>query len=171
MASFHQAVAQGARAVGLAGAGQPEGQHGMIAALHEAALGQTWPSVLPQRQGDSVVLDRFPRSCPRAAGSGSRAACQRDYRGWRRSSAGPAPVPPGLSPCPATVKRASGDWAPTAWALNWPHLARLVSRAHPRSRPGCLSRRSDFPDRVQRSYLGLGQVPAPPRTPNNLQPR
>ena len=39
MAGFHQPVAQGAQGVGLAGAGQPEGQH-VDAALDEAALGQ-----------------------------------------------------------------------------------------------------------------------------------
>ena len=58
MASFHQAVAQGAERVGLAGAGQPEGQH-VDAALHKAALGQL-VQLLPQRQGDSVVLEGFP---------------------------------------------------------------------------------------------------------------
>ena len=44
--------------MGLAGAGQPEGQH-VDAALDEAALGQMI-QLLPQRQGDSVVLERFP---------------------------------------------------------------------------------------------------------------
>ena len=39
MASFHQAVSQGAERVGLAGAGEPEGQH-VDAVFHEAALGQ-----------------------------------------------------------------------------------------------------------------------------------
>ena len=58
MAGFHQAVAQGAERVGLAGAGQPEGQH-VDAALHKAALGQL-VQLLPQRQGDSVVLEGFP---------------------------------------------------------------------------------------------------------------
>ena len=58
MAGFHQAVAQGAQGVGLAGAGQPEGQH-VDAALHKAALGQL-VQLLPQRQGDSVVLEGFP---------------------------------------------------------------------------------------------------------------
>ena len=44
--------------MGLAGAGQPEGQH-VDAALHKAALGQL-VQLLPQRQGDSVVLEGFP---------------------------------------------------------------------------------------------------------------
>ena len=39
VAGFHQAVAQGAKGVGLAGAWQSEGQH-VDAALDEAALGQ-----------------------------------------------------------------------------------------------------------------------------------
>ena len=39
MAGFHQTVAQGAQGVGLAGAGQSEGQH-VDAALDEATLGQ-----------------------------------------------------------------------------------------------------------------------------------
>ncbi len=39
MAGFHQPVAQGAQGVGLAGAGQPEGQH-VDAALDEVAPGQ-----------------------------------------------------------------------------------------------------------------------------------
>ena len=38
-AAFHQAVAQGAQGVGLAGTGQPEGEHA-DAALYDAALGQ-----------------------------------------------------------------------------------------------------------------------------------
>ena len=58
VAGFHQAVAQGAERVGLAGAGQSEGQH-VDAALHKAALGQL-VQLLPQRQGDSVVLEGFP---------------------------------------------------------------------------------------------------------------
>ena len=44
--------------VGLAGAGQSEGQH-VDAALDEAALGQM-VKLLPQRQGDSVVLEGLP---------------------------------------------------------------------------------------------------------------
>ena len=58
MASFHQAVAQGAPGVGLAGAGQPEGQH-VDAALDEAALGQMI-QLLPHGQGYAVVLEGFP---------------------------------------------------------------------------------------------------------------
>ena len=38
-AGFHQAVSQGAERVGLAGAGEPEGQH-IDAVVHEAAVGQ-----------------------------------------------------------------------------------------------------------------------------------
>ena len=54
MARFHQAVAQGAKGVGLAGAGQSEGQH-VDAAIHEAALGQMI-QLLPHGQGHAVVL-------------------------------------------------------------------------------------------------------------------
>ena len=39
MAGFHQPVSQGAERVGLAGAGQPEGQH-VDAMFHETTLGQ-----------------------------------------------------------------------------------------------------------------------------------
>ena len=49
MAGFHQAVAQGAPGVGLAGAGQSEGQD-VDAALDEAALGQMI-QLLPHGQG------------------------------------------------------------------------------------------------------------------------
>ena len=55
MSGFHQAVAQGAQGVGLAGAGQPEGQD-VDAALDEAALGQM-VQLLAQRQGDPIVLE------------------------------------------------------------------------------------------------------------------
>ena len=47
MAGFHQAVAQGAPGMGLAGARQPEGQR-VDATLDEAALGQL-VQFLPQR--------------------------------------------------------------------------------------------------------------------------
>ena len=58
MSGFHQAVAQGAPGVGLAGAGQPEGQH-VDAALHKAALGPAGP-VAAAAPGDSVVLEGLP---------------------------------------------------------------------------------------------------------------
>ncbi len=58
VAGFHQTVAQGTPGVGLAGAGQSEGQY-VDAALHEAALGQMI-QLLAQRQWDPVVLERFP---------------------------------------------------------------------------------------------------------------
>ena len=58
MASFHQPVAQGAPGVGLAGAGQPEGQH-VDAALDEAALGQL-VQLLAQGQRHPVMLEGFP---------------------------------------------------------------------------------------------------------------
>ncbi len=58
MAGSHQAVAQGTPGVGLAGAGQSEGQH-VDAALHEATLGQMI-QLLAHSQGDPVVLERFP---------------------------------------------------------------------------------------------------------------
>ena len=65
VAGFHQTVAQGAQGVGLAGAWQPEGQD-VDAALDEAALGQV-VQLLPQRQGDTVMPRRSPRSCRPAA--------------------------------------------------------------------------------------------------------
>ena len=55
MAGFHQALAQGAKGVGLAGAWQSEGQH-VDAALDESALGQL--GQLGQR--DSVLLEGLP---------------------------------------------------------------------------------------------------------------
>ena len=58
MAGFHQAVAQGAQGMGLAGAGQSEGQD-VDAVFHKAALGQL-VQLLPQRQGHPVVLEGFP---------------------------------------------------------------------------------------------------------------
>ena len=58
VAGFHQAVAQGAPGVGLAGAGQPEGQH-VDAVLDEAALGQL-VQLLPHGQGYAVVLEGLP---------------------------------------------------------------------------------------------------------------
>ena len=58
MANFHQAVAQGAQGVGLAGAGQPKSQH-VDAALDEAALGQL-VQLLAQGQRHPVMLEDFP---------------------------------------------------------------------------------------------------------------
>ena len=66
MAGFHQTVAQGAQGVGLAGAGQSEGQH-VDAALDEAALGQV-VQLLPQRQGDTVMLEGLPGLAGRQPG-------------------------------------------------------------------------------------------------------
>ena len=62
MAGFHQAVAQGAPGVGLAGVGQPEGQH-VDAALDEAALGQV-VQLLPERQRHPVVLEGLLGALP-----------------------------------------------------------------------------------------------------------
>jgi len=58
VSGFHQAVSQGAERVGLAGAGEPEGQH-VDAVFHEAALGQMI-QLLPQCQGHPVMLEGFP---------------------------------------------------------------------------------------------------------------
>ena len=66
MAGFDQAVAQGAQGVGLAGAGESEGQH-VDAALDEAALGQV-VQLLAQRQGHPVVLDSLPGLAGRQPG-------------------------------------------------------------------------------------------------------
>ena len=81
MSGFHQPVAQGAEGVGLAGAGQPEGQH-VDAALDEAALGQV-VQLLAQRQGDPVVLEGF-QVLPEGSLDSRRS---RLMRRWRRSSA------------------------------------------------------------------------------------
>ena len=66
MAGFHQPVAQGAERVGLAGAGQTEGQH-VDAVFHEAALGQM-VHLLSHEPGASGHARRFPRSCRRELG-------------------------------------------------------------------------------------------------------
>ena len=58
MAGFHQAVSQGAQRVGLAGAGEPEGQH-VDAVFHEAALGQM-VQLLTEGQWHPVVLEGLP---------------------------------------------------------------------------------------------------------------
>ena len=58
VASFHQAVAQGTEGVGLAGAGQSEGQD-IDAALYEAALGQAIQLLSPG-QGQTVMLEGLP---------------------------------------------------------------------------------------------------------------
>ena len=55
MAGFHQPVAQGAQGVGLAGAGQSEGQD-VDAVLHETALGQM-VQLLPDSQKHPVVFE------------------------------------------------------------------------------------------------------------------
>ena len=58
MSGFDQAVAQGAERVGLAGAGQSEGQH-VDAVFHETALGQM-VQLLAERQGHAIVLEGLP---------------------------------------------------------------------------------------------------------------
>ena len=58
VSSFHQAMAQGAQGVGLAGAGQTEGQD-VDPVFHEAALGQV-VQLLPQGQRHPVVLEGLP---------------------------------------------------------------------------------------------------------------
>ena len=61
MAGFHEAVAQGTQRVGLAGAGEPEGQH-VDAVFHEAALGQlvSASGALAKGQGHPVMLESLP---------------------------------------------------------------------------------------------------------------
>ena len=51
-------MSHGAQGVGLAGAGQPEGQD-VDAAVYEAAGGQ-FPQLLPESQGHPVVLEGLP---------------------------------------------------------------------------------------------------------------
>ena len=125
MAGFHQAVAQGAPGMGLAGARQSEGQH-VDAALDEAALGQMI-QLLPQRQGHPSVLEEpapvktgVSQVLPEGSLDSRRS---RLMRRWRRSSASCSKTSRKVakaSPCPAAVKRVT-DWAPTVGSLNWPH--------------------------------------------------
>ena len=128
---MHQAVAQGAQGVGLAGAGQSEGQH-VDAVFHKAALGQV-VQLLPQRQGHPMVLEE---PAPASAGvsqvlpEGSLDS-RRSWlmRRWRRSSASCSSTSSRVaraSPWPAAVKRAT-DWAPTVGSLNWPHSSPMRS--------------------------------------------
>ena len=58
MASFHQAVAQGAQGVGLAGAGQSKRQD-VHAPIDKTTLGQM-VKLLAQRQGHPVALEGLP---------------------------------------------------------------------------------------------------------------
>ena len=58
VSGFHQAVAHGAQGMGLAGAGQSEGQD-VHAPVNEAPLGQL-VHLLPQGQGHPVVLEGLP---------------------------------------------------------------------------------------------------------------
>ena len=51
-------MSHGAQGVGLAGAGQPEGQH-VDAPVQESSAGQS-VQLLPQRQGYPVVLEGLP---------------------------------------------------------------------------------------------------------------
>ena len=71
-ARLHQPVAHGAQGVGLAGAGQSEGQH-VDAAVDEAAVGQ-FAQLLPQSQGDTVVLEGLPGLARRQPGGGAQPA-------------------------------------------------------------------------------------------------
>ena len=71
-ARLHQPVAHGAKCVGLAGAGQPEGQH-VDAAVDEAAVGQ-FPQLLAQRQWHPVVLESLPGLASRQPGGGAQPA-------------------------------------------------------------------------------------------------
>ena len=110
MAGFHQSVAQGAQGVGLAGAGQSEGQD-VDAALDEAALGQM-VKLLPKCQGDPVVLEEpapvktgVSQVLPEGSLDSRRS---RLMRRWRRSSAScssPSSRVGRASPWPASVKR------------------------------------------------------------------
>ncbi len=122
VAGSHQAVAQGTPGVGLAGAGQSEGQH-VDAALHEAALGQMI-QLLAQRQGDPVVLEEpapvktgVSQVLPEGSLDSRRS---RLMRRWRRSSASCSSTSKKVgraSPWPAAVKRCT-DWAPAVGSLN-----------------------------------------------------
>ncbi len=58
MSGFYQPVSQGAQRVGLAGAGEPEGQH-VDAVIHETALGQM-VQLLPESERHPVMLEGFP---------------------------------------------------------------------------------------------------------------
>ena len=56
--------------MGLAGAGQPEGQH-VDAAVQEAAVGQL-VQLLPERQGHPVVFEGLPSLAGRQPGGGAQ---------------------------------------------------------------------------------------------------
>ena len=107
-------MAQGAQGVGLAGAGQPEGQH-VDAALHKAALGQV-VQLLPHGQGYAVLLEDFPGLARGQPGLPAQpvdapvAAILSFLFQHLQESMGRA------SPCPAAVKRAT-DWAPMVGSL------------------------------------------------------
>ena len=69
---FHQPVAHGAQCMGLAGAGQSEGQH-VDAAVDEAAVRQL-AQLLPQSQGHTVVLEGLPSLAGGQSGRGAQPA-------------------------------------------------------------------------------------------------
>ena len=101
-------MAHGTKRVGLAGAGQSEGQD-IDAAVHEVAVGQL-SQLLLQSQGHTVVLEGLPGL---AAGS-LDAVRSRPMRRCRRSSASCSSTSRKVeraSPWPAVVKRDT-DCAP-----------------------------------------------------------
>ena len=108
MTSFHQAVAQGAQGVGLAGAGQSKRQD-VHAPIDKTTLGQM-VKLLAQRQGHPVALEGLPEGSLDSRRS-------RLMRRWWRSSASCSSTSRKVgrtSPWPAAVKR-STDWVPP-WA-------------------------------------------------------
>ena len=125
MAGFHQPVAQGAQGVGLAGAGQSEGQD-VDAVLDETALGQM-VQLLAQRQGHPVVLEEpapVKTGVSQVLPKGSLdSRSSRMMRRWRRSSASCSSTSSRVgraSPWPASVKREVVS-AATVDSLNWWH--------------------------------------------------
>ena len=116
VAGFHQTVAQGAERVGLAGAGQSEGQH-VDAVFHEVALGQLVQ--LPRRQGHAIMLEGLPSLARGEFG--------------RLTQAVEAPVAAilgllfqhlqegGQSIAVASLGETGTGWAPVVSILNWRH--------------------------------------------------
>ena len=110
-------MAHGAQCVGLAGAGQSEGQD-VDASLHKVAVGQL-AQLLLQCQGHTVVLEGLPSLAGGQPGCGAQPAdaalpavlgllLQHFQQGLR------------ASPCPAAVNRET-DCAPMVGNRNWWH--------------------------------------------------
>ena len=144
MAGFHQAVAQGAPGVGLAGAGQPEGQHD--AALHDA-LGQQAPGGLGRAEG----FPGLARGQPGLPASRLMRRWRRRLQDLQESCQGIA-----VSSGGETSHRLGGGQPGRRWPRSCITLVSVM--AHPRRG----RRRSGWPDRA--AELRAPWAPAPPHT-------